>query len=211
MNKTKNNFNSVAWCYDFLSSIVFGNKIRKSQIILLNQLKNNDRVLIIGGGTGWIINELFKLKKTVTIDYLEISKAMLSKAKSITPLYPDVVVDFIHGDENSIGEMAVYDIVIACYFFDQFQPIRLEYIISKLVGALKLGGKLLVADFNLSSKSPTNHKVLVKIMYLFFHITCRIEVKRLIKFQEVLEDFHLIQEDSFSTCNGLMLSEVYSK
>ncbi|HWZ22393.1 MAG TPA: methyltransferase [Cytophagaceae bacterium] len=209
--KTKNNFDSIAWCYDFLSSIVFGDKIKNSQIILLNKIKDHDRVLIIGGGTGWIIDEVFKLKKTNTIDYVEVSKSMLEKARSITSLYPDGVVNFIHGNENSIGEEAVYDIIITCYFFDQFQPERLEYIISKLVAVVKPGGKLLVADFNLSLSSPIKHKVLVKSMYLFFYITCRLEIKRLVKFQEVLEKVHLIRENSFSTCNGLMLSEVYRK
>jgi tRNA (cmo5U34)-methyltransferase len=206
-----NNFDSVAWCYDFLSLIVFGNKIKNSQIILLNQIKENDRVLIIGGGTGWIINEVLKQKKTTTIDYVEVSISMLEKAKSITPLSPDVSINFIHGNEDSIREEALYDIVITCYFFDQFQPERLEYVISKLVAALKSDGKLLVADFNLSPSSPIKHKALVKIMYLFFYITCRLEVKRLIKFQEILEKFHLVRKDFFSTCNGLMLSEVYRK
>jgi tRNA (cmo5U34)-methyltransferase len=211
LNKIKNNFDTVAWCYDFLSSIVFGNKIKQSQLILLDQVKNDDRVLIIGGGTGWIINELLKLKRVKTIDYIEASKSMLEKAKSIRPIYTDVIINFIHGDENSSKDDEQYDAIIACYFFDQFQLIRLEFIISKLVRALKPNGKLLVADFNLSPSSPVKHKAVVKIMYLFFYLTCRLEAKRLINFREVLEKFNLINESSFLTCNGLMLSEVYRK
>lgn len=211
MSKVKNNFDSVAWCYDFLAYIIFGNKIRRSQTVLFDQLCENDRVLILGGGTGWIINEILRSKKVARIDYIELSEKMLQKAKSIIPLHKDVVINFINGDEESIPGSETYDVVIACYFFDLFQTNRLKYVITRTVNSLKAEGKLLVADFNISSSSPLLHKVLVRIMYLFFSVTCRIEARGLIDMGTVLSDYDLSKEYSLSSCNGLIISTTYKK
>ena len=210
-NKTKNNFDSVAWFYDFLSSIVFGNKLRQSQIILFTNIKDNDRVLILGGGTGWVISELLKVKKVKQIDFIESSEKMLAKAKSLPPLHNDVVINYIHGNEQSIHETEQYDIILAGYFFDIFQQQRLESIILKLRKALKAEGKLLVSDFHLDSSSLLKHKALVKIMYLFFNITCRLEINELIDFRNILEHYDFKLQESFSFEKGLILSEVYRK
>ncbi len=211
MNKTKNNFDSVAWCYDFLSSLVFGDKIKKSQTVLFQHINDNSKVLIIGGGTGWVILELMQAKKVSRIDYIELSEKMLQKARSISQTDKNIMLNFIHGDENSIPEGETYDIVISFYFLDLFQKERLEKVISKLVNGLRLEGKLLLADFNVSSPSPLLHKLLVKTMYLFFSLTCRIETKKLIDPRPLLNSYNLHSCYRTSFFNGLIVSEAFRK
>jgi tRNA (cmo5U34)-methyltransferase len=211
LRKVKNNFDRVAWCYDFLSLLVFGNRIKQSQIILFNHLKDNDKVLILGGGTGWMINEILKVKKIGRIDYIELSEEMLNKARVIVPVSKEIVINYIHGDEESITEFQSYDAVIACYFFDLFEYKRLEKVVAKVASSIKPKGQLLVADFNLSTSSPLLHKLLVKIMYLFFSITCRIEAKNLINPRRVFKKYGLLEKDSVSSTNGLIVSSVYEK
>src|SRR5689334_3514018 len=53
-----NNYNSVAFFYDSLNRIVFGNSTIRSQVWLLQQIPANASILVIGGGTGWILEKL---------------------------------------------------------------------------------------------------------------------------------------------------------
>lgn len=207
----KAGFDSIAWCYDFLSVLVFGKRIRQSQIVLLRQIKENDSVLIIGGGTGWIINEILKVSSPVQIDYIESSVEMLMKARTAVVGNDTVQINFILGDENSIGQNEKYDIVIAFYFFDMFKEERLNTIVDSMNKALKQGGYLLYADFNINSTSPWFHKVLLKIMYLFFHYICAVEAQSLTVMNRILTKYSLVCQNSISTSNGFIVSEVYQK
>ncbi|HSZ25137.1 MAG TPA: class I SAM-dependent methyltransferase [Cytophagaceae bacterium] len=211
MTRTKNNFDPISGIYDFLSFIVFGNKIKQSQILLLSHIKDHQKILIIGGGTGWIIEEIVKLKKVTDLDYLELSKGMIEQASSRIPQNELTKVTFIHGDEQEIGCQQKYDVIIGCYFFDMFEGRKLDTVVSKVAGALKSGGLLLVADFNITPSSPLQHRVLVKMMYLFFRILCNIEAKKLERVQPVLEKYFLKKEYSVSIAGNLIVSEVYRK
>ncbi|MEZ4686196.1 MAG: hypothetical protein R3B47_09055 [Bacteroidia bacterium] len=51
-------FNRLAPVYDFLASLVFGNRIRQAQRWLLDFIPEGSSILILGGGTGWILEEL---------------------------------------------------------------------------------------------------------------------------------------------------------
>lgn len=209
MNAHKNNFDRVAWCYDWLSFLVFGNALKHSQFLLLEQLDGCEKVLIIGGGTGWILPEILKRNDIQEIDYVESSLKMLEKARK-QKLSPSLKVNFIHGDEQSIVSTEYYDAVLAFYFFDLFPKRKQEKLISIIVNSLNVGGKLLVADFYLSEKSPFWQKMLMKLMYFFFRVTSDVEVAR-------LEDFRTGLKKSFEYCSsvagfrGMILSEVYKK
>ncbi len=204
-----NNFNRIAWCYDFLARLVFGDKLKIAQRLVVPYLNDGDKLLIIGGGSGWIINEILKVKKVREIDYVEASEAMLKKAKAITIRSRDVKLNFIHGDENSISSLGDYDRILACYFFDMFQQERLDGVVSTLVSSLKPEGKLLVVDFNCSSTSPFSHRLILKIMYAFFNLTCALEAKGLLDFKETAKRHGLFCESSVATAGGLIRSEVY--
>ena len=210
MNR-KTNFDSVAWCYDFLAQLVFGSNIKRSQLVLLNHIKNNSKVLIIGGGTGWIIKELLAVKQVLQIDYVDSSLKMLDKARSINSMHTNTLVKFIHGDENAVQQDAYYDVVLACYFFDLFPLDRLEDIVFKLTNSLKRDGSMLVADFMLNAKSTIVQRLLLKVMYLFFNVLCSVEAKSLAPLAAVFKKNGLERTNSVNMYGGFIRSEVYIK
>ncbi len=207
----KTGFDSIAWCYDFLSRLVFGKRIKNSQVILLDHIKEHDSVLIIGGGTGWIIHEILKVSSPVQIDYIESSVQMLTKARTIVLEQSTAQVNFILGDESFIIEKDKYDIVIAFYFFDLFKKERLNAIVASMNKALKQGGYLLYADFNVHATSPWFHKVLLKVMYVFFRYLCAVEAQSLIVMNTILTKHSLVCRKSIPSSNGFMVSEAYQK
>ena len=57
---TKQTFNHIARWYDIVAQVVFLGAIKKSQINNLQSIDTAKSVLVIGGGTGWIINEIWQ-------------------------------------------------------------------------------------------------------------------------------------------------------
>jgi hypothetical protein len=54
-------FNNSAWFYDRLSRLVYGKAIVNTQLYLLGYIQPNSNILIVGGGTGWILDEITRL------------------------------------------------------------------------------------------------------------------------------------------------------
>ena len=75
----KNNYNTIAGYYDFLSRTIFQRSIINAQVALLSYIKPNSTVLIVGGGTGWILEKIEPAGLEIT--YVEISENMLALSR----------------------------------------------------------------------------------------------------------------------------------
>ena len=76
------NYNNSAWFYDLLARLVYGKALINAQVYLLEHIPENARVLIVGGGTGWILEELVRIHPSgLTITYVEIAPAMMALSK----------------------------------------------------------------------------------------------------------------------------------
>jgi ubiquinone/menaquinone biosynthesis C-methylase UbiE len=175
-----NNYNSIANIYDFLSRFVFGKSIVKAQIFLLKHIPVNSKVLIVGGGTGWILEELSKIHdEGIEITYVEKSAKMieLSKQKNTK----NNSVEFINKGIEEFSTEEKFDVIFTAFLFDNFLPEKIEFVFSKLDQLLKPNGSWLYADFRNDKKdSKSWQKFLLKTMYLFFKLTCDIETQQLI-------------------------------
>jgi ubiquinone/menaquinone biosynthesis C-methylase UbiE len=182
-----NNYNGIARFYDFLSRLIFQRTIVEAQVGLLKQIPANSSVLIVGGGTGWVLEELAKIhSKGIEITYVEKSGEMIKLAKKKN--YKKNKVEFIHqGIEEYIADKK-FDVILTAFLFDNFLIDKIEFVFSKLDALLKQRGFWLFADFrNDDRRGPFWQKLLLKTMYLFFKITCNIETP------------HLVNMDSFFT------------
>ncbi len=52
------NYNNSAWFYDSLAGLVYGKALVKAQVYLLQYIPADSNILIVGGGTGWILMNL---------------------------------------------------------------------------------------------------------------------------------------------------------
>ena len=183
----ESNFNRIAWCYDGLTKIIFGKSIRKSQTEFLVYCKPEDKVLIVGGGTGWILEDLASMDMNIYITYIEKSSKMIEKAKGIALRCKGLTIDFIIGTEMDIPVNTKFDLVLANYFFDLFTPAKQKFISNLFYQALNRNGLLLTADFYIDKKSPIWQKIVVRIMYLFFKLSTGIETMKLSNYRKYIE------------------------
>ena len=200
-----NNFDTIARYYDRLARFVFGDSIVKAQTHFLHLIKPHANVLILGGGSGWILDELNKLQKPVTIWYIELSGEMLSMARRRSNLF--LSVHFIQGSEKDIPDNVLYDVVITNFFLDLFKKEHLKSTMDTILSSLKPEGIWLACDF---VNRNWWHKFLLWVMYRFFKLTTRIEATALPPWEELM---HLEMREvcSNSFFKNFIKSSVFQK
>ncbi|MFC5272181.1 class I SAM-dependent methyltransferase [Adhaeribacter terreus] len=210
----QNNFNFVAPFYDPLSKLIFGQSIKNSQLSLLPFIPENVTVLIIGGGTGWILEEMLKQNKTSKILYLEVSEKMLAQSKkryAKLSQNSETKVEFRLGTEQTLQPEETFDVIFTGFLLDLFQPENLQKLMQKLHGHLKPNGLWLVADFAPQNATYFWQKSLLKTMVLFFKLTANLQANTLPEIEKALENFPLEQLNKHLFYHNLIFAATYRK
>ncbi len=183
-------FDRVASAYDFLARLVFGKSIVEAQEYFLSEIKNEDRVLILGGGTGWILNSIFKASNPSEIWYVDSSQRMIEISK--TRITNPAKVHFVQGTIESIPENLKFDVIITNFFLDVFKDHELPCLIKGIVGRMERGSIWLCTDFTDTGK--LKHKVLLNMMYSFFIWCANLKNNTLPNWEKNLTGLLLIKE-----------------
>lgn len=192
-NQILNRFDKLVPYYDKLAKLVFGSAIRKAQVNNLNLIQPQANVLVLGGGTGDWLNDLVNNNPTCHVWYVEASSAMLRRA--VINLRNSNQVTFIHGTHNDIPDVT-FDAIITHFFVDMFIDQELKMLVQQFKGILKKDGLWLVSDF---VEQKIWHKLLLRIMYLFFRSAGALDAKALPAWDTVFREgaFLSIANDSF--------------
>jgi ubiquinone/menaquinone biosynthesis C-methylase UbiE len=166
------NYDNSAWFYDSLSKLVYGKALINAQVYLLQYIPANSSVLIVGGGTGWILEEITRIHSSgLQITYIEVSAKMvaLSQKRDIG----NNKVLFISDAVENVISLGEFDVIITPFLFDNFIPATQQKVFNHLNSLLKQDGIWLNTDFQLTGKWW--QVALLKSMLLFFKLICRIE------------------------------------
>ncbi len=202
------NYNNAAWFYDRLSKLVYGDSLVKAQLYLLDFLLPNSNVLIVGGGTGWILEEITKrYHEGLKITYVEVSENMMALSKKRN--YGSNEVIFINEAIEHISNEETHDVVLTCFLFDNFTDHTVQKVFEHIHIKLKPTGLWLNADFQLAGKWW--QQPLLNSMLFFFRILCRIESKKLPDMESVFASngYRSIAKKTFF--GEFILSQVYQK
>jgi ubiquinone/menaquinone biosynthesis C-methylase UbiE len=202
------NYNNSAWFYDRLSRLVYGRALINAQVYLLQYIPSNSNILIVGGGTGWILEELTKIYPSgLRITYVEVASHMmaLSQKRNIG----ENGVSYINDAIENVSVPGNFDVVITPFLFDNFTEQTLTVVFSHIHALIKPTGVWLNADFQLTGKWW--QKVMLKSMLLFFRLLCGIESSKLPEIEKQFEK-HGYKEIAQKTFYGeFIVSKVYRK
>lgn len=174
--RARNDFNAIAPYYDTLKRMVFGKTIAQSQLCFLGRIRCGGKVLIIGGGSGEILIPIIEKFPACNIWYIEASSRMIELAKRRLE-GREAKVNFIEGSLDSLSPHIRFDAVITNFFLDMFPDEKVKRIGSMVANWLCQDGVWIVTDFVDSRK--WRYQILLKIMYIFFRISCGIEAGKL--------------------------------
>jgi len=202
------NYNNSAWFYDKLSVLIYGRVLIDAQVYLLHFIPPSANILIVGGGTGGILEEITRIHSSgLQITYIEIAADMMALSKRRNTGGNQVT--FINAAIENVPLLAGFDIIITAFLFDNFREQTLSKIFVHLHGLLKTDGLWLNADFQLTGKWW--QKLLLKSMFLFFKIVCQIEASRLPDIDRQFEQhgYKVIAEKMFF--GDFVISRVYNR
>lgn len=190
------NYNNSAWFYDGLSRLVYGRALVNAQVYLLKYIPANSNVLIVGGGTGWILEELTRIHPTgLTITYVEIAPNMMALSKKRDKGGNAVI--FINDAIERVALPAGFDVTLTPFLFDNFREETLQKVFAGINALLKPNGLWLNCDFQLTGKWW--QRMLLKSMFIFFRLVCGIEATRLPGIWKCFDDggYRIIEEKMF--------------
>ena len=173
-----NQFDFLAPFYDQLVEAVFDQRIKHCTHSFLRLVRDKDRVLIIGGGTGRSIGNT-----PGNITYIEKSKKMVDRARRYLKYSK---VNFLIEDFFHFKAPQKYDKIVCPFFLDCFNPKNLRTVLLKIHSLLSDEGMLIVSDFERSEQ--LNNRILHVIMYVFFRFTANLDSKYLCDIHQVVID-----------------------
>jgi ubiquinone/menaquinone biosynthesis C-methylase UbiE len=200
-----NDFDPIASWYDRLGQIVFFDRLHIAQKEYLNQLKQGNSLLILGGGTGRILEDIDRLGLNLNIDFVEPSSEMIKKAKQ-RGIAGDI--NFHQLSFSNFHNKHQYDWVYCPFFLDLFGADELNSNLRSIGSMLKEDGQLLVVDFQIADNKWWQLG-LSKLMHWFFGKFAQLQSKNLMDIRGYVEmnSFKLIDGKSFF--GGFIFSEVY--
>jgi len=180
------NYDNSAGFYDKLSQVFFGKTLINAQVYLLHFIPANASILIVGGGTGWILEEITKLHPAgLHITYIEISAKMAALARQRN--YGDNQVEFINKPIEEVSRAQPFDVIITPFLFDNFTENTVEGLFLHMHRLVKANGLWLYTDFQLTGK--VWQRVLLRSMYLFFGALCNVPTKTLPDTQALFDKY----------------------
>ena len=171
-------FDRVAWFYDAFAALVFGPALRNTQRAALGGLPvGAPHVLILGGGTGWVLLEVLRRRPAATVLYLEASPRMLARARA--HLHPAQLaqVEFRHGTQAALAPGETFDAVLTFFVLDCVAAPDLPDALNRLHAALRPGGRWLLADFRFARRGW--RWLMLATMFWFFRLTTGLRAREL--------------------------------
>lgn len=174
-------FDRIAWCYDALAGLVFGGSLRAAQRAALAGLPAGaPHVLVLGGGTGWVLGEVLRRRPRATVLYLEASGPMLARAAARLRRASPAAggqVEFRRGTEAALGPAERFDAVVTFFVLDCFPAAALGPALGRLAAARRPGAPWLLADFCQPRRGW--QRALLGTMYWFFGAVAALRTRQL--------------------------------
>ena len=206
-----NNYDHIAKYYDRLSRLIFNKAQLSAQVDQLSFIPENSNILIVGGGTGWILEEICsRLPKGLNICYVEQSAQMLDLAKKVNcrqnkPHYVQSAIQDFHPETT-------FDVLITAFLFDNFSKQTATQVFRKLYDVLNIHGHWLYSDFSYGAqKGNLWQGLMLKMMYAFFKLIARVEANELPDMSALFKesDCRLVNHNTYY--QGFIESAVYEK
>jgi ubiquinone/menaquinone biosynthesis C-methylase UbiE len=202
------NYDSVAWFYDRLSRLVFGRALINAQAYLLHAIPANANILIAGGGTGWILDEITMLHPSgLTITYIDASAGMIALSRKRNVGNNKVIFITAQVEDTQLDDN--FDIVLTPFLFDNFTKETVASVFTRLNKLLVQHGKWLYCDFQ--NTGIYWQRALLKIMYTFFRTCTGIKAKQLPDLETYFSRYKYKVTQQKTFFKNFVVAKIYEK
>lgn len=179
-------YGPLARYYDLLASLAFGGSLRRAQRAALAAglaglpAAPSPRVLVLGGGTGWLLRPLWRQCPTAQVLYLEVAPPMLARTAwhlRRSPPPPGAAIELRQGSEMALKPGEQFDAIVTFFVLDSFLPEALPGALARLDAARRPGAPWLVAEFRPAAGGW--RRGLLDTMYWFFGWAVGLQARQL--------------------------------
>lgn len=206
-----NNYDKIARYYDRLSRLVFFKAQVNAQINQLKFIPENSRILIVGGGTGWILEELTKVYPAgLKIVYIEISEKMIELSKKRNT--GNNTVEFVNSKVEDFSSLANFDVISTPFLFDNFPEEKAGVVFEQLNSLLQKNGLWLFVDFTAElGKGRCWKSAFLKLMYGFFKLIGIVEASKLTDMNPYFKSVNYKEVNKRAYYGDFIQASVYQK
>jgi ubiquinone/menaquinone biosynthesis C-methylase UbiE len=200
------NYDNAAWFYDRLSRLVYGRSLVMAHRFLVSYIPAGSSVLIAGGGTGYVLDEITRHHPSgLTITYVEVSAKMMALSQKRNTggnqvLFVNQAIEYAGLDQ--------YNVIFTPFLFDNFSQPQFEAVFRQLHSHLLPGGLWLNADFQLTGKWWQG--LLLQAMFRFFKLLGCVDVNRLPDIKGGFSKYNYQPKVSKTFFGQFIRSSVYS-
>ncbi len=199
-----NNFDRIAPVYDLLAGIVFGKSIRRAQTLFLKEIPQGGHVLVLGGGTGWLLAELLSLNPNCKVVYIDASLKMVEMAKKKAEGSNNVF--FVHGTENSVPRGIEFDAIITHFYLDLFGQESCTKVVSLIRSSCHHRTLWLACDF---MNRTWWHSAMLCVMYRFFRVMTSLNVREFPEWKKSIRQSGFVEISSKDFSKGFISSALF--
>lgn len=209
-------YDRLAALYDGMARLVYGNALRRAQTCMLAQLPANATILVLGGGSGWFLEQLVRRAQPRRVIYVELSGEMLARAQrriaqNLSTALP--TIDFVAGRAEDAGKWGQVDVIVTHCLLDMYVQPALARLVGDLRQSLGPTGVWYFSDFQqvrTGFMQPIS-RGLIWLMYRFFRWQCKIEARNLPDFETAFAASALgpVAEQHFY--RGMIVARLYRR
>ncbi len=182
-----------------------------AQVELLGYVKAESRTLIVGGGTGWILEEIADRYPTgLRITYVECSGEMMRRAKRRR--IGENVVSFVALPVEEFVTDERFDCILTGFVFDNFSGELAGRVMRRLCPMLTRDGCWLFADFYYRrGEGRFWQGLMLATMYFSARLICRVDARELPDMDGLFEQAGLVPAQVLWYYKGFIKAVAYRR
>jgi ubiquinone/menaquinone biosynthesis C-methylase UbiE len=200
-------FDRLAPFYRVLEAVTAGRKLQRCRLAYLAEIARPQRVLLAGEGHGRVLPTCLAQFPEAKIVVIDSSARMLEIARSQVH---SERVSFVHADLLTWDPATTsFDLIVTHFFLDCFTPLELEAVVEKLAQFASPAANWLLADFEIApaGMARLRSRMIVALLYQFFHLVCRLRPRTLTAPDRLLERAGFTRHRRTTWDWGLLKSE----
>lgn len=215
MKKFRTGFCRVAPYYDWAARICSFDQIFRSQSLALSWIDRSKlSILVVGGGTGRLLEEILDWFDRAYVEYIDSSPEMIAQttltlSRRSRRDQERVVLRCV--DIQVCSFSRTFDLCITPYVLDVFLQPEAISVIRRIDSVLENSGHLLYSDFAHPRKINILRRLVISGLYKAFRYICGLQAREL----PILEptwrtlNYRLIQSQTFA--GGFLLSQLWER
>lgn len=203
-NRIGRGFDLVAPFYDSVLKFVFGKSIHKLEAEFIAQLQAKPNCLVIGGGSGRILEPFIKHEKATNYFYADFSDEMIAKTKRRFSNY-ETLPSISYANDWRTFDQTSFDFIVLPFILDCYGEAKIQSLVQELSSKLSPQGEIIFVDFNLETEYGFRKswwKVqFIHLLYFFFNLISAVDTKRLAPFNQIFFELN------FCACNRVLIHD----